>query len=98
MSPWLAFIPLLTFIAISVGLGALIGYMARKKHRGVWLWRIAGALGFPVALVAILLFKDYHSLSGEQQRRSWLKEKIILGVIIALWVGSFLLRLRSDNA
>jgi hypothetical protein len=97
MNPLLAFIPLFTLVVILILLGGVIGSIARKKHRNIWLWRIAGALGFPIALVSILLFKDYHSLSEEQQSRSQLKEKLIFCAVILLWAGSLFMRFRGAN-
>ena len=95
MNPLLAFIPLLTFVMILIVLGSIIGAIAKRKHRSTWLWRVTGALGFPVALVAIIFFKDLNSLSAEAQKRSRLKEKIIFAVVIAIWVVSFLMRFRA---
>ncbi len=97
MNPLLAFIPLLTFILIFIVLGAIIGAIARRKHRSTWLWRVTGALGFPIELVAILFFKDFHSLSEEQQKRSRLKEKCILCAIILLWAASTFMRFQAAN-
>ena len=94
MNPLLSFIPLLTILVILIVFGSIIGAIAKRKHRNIWLWRITGALGFPVGLVAILLFKDLNSLSEEDQKRSRLKEKIILAAVIAIWAVNFLLRLR----
>jgi len=97
MNPLMALIPLLTFVVILIVLGSVIGSIARKKHRNIWLWRVTGALGFPIALVTILLFKDYHSLSEEQQKRSQLKEKLIFCAVILLWAGSLLMRFQTAN-
>lgn len=97
MSPLLAFIPLMTFVVILIILGHVIGSIARKKHRNIWLWRVTGALGFPIALVAILFFKDFHSLSENQQKQSKLKAKIIFCAVIFLWVGSLIMRIQTAN-
>jgi len=66
--------------------GSIIGAIAKRKHRNVWLWKAAGAFGFLAALVAILCFKDLNSLSAEDQKRSRLKEKIILVVVLVMFV------------
>ncbi len=95
MNPLLSFIPLLTLVVILIILGSIIGAIAKRKHRNIWLWRVTGALGFPIALVAILFFKDLNSLSVEDQKRSRLKEKIIFAAVIAIWAVSFLLRFRA---
>ena len=95
MNPLFSFIPLLFLLAIFVVLGSIIGAIAKRKHRNAWLWRITGALGFPIALVAILFFKDLNSLSTEDQRRSQLKENIILAVVLAIWGVNLLMRFRA---
>ena len=95
MSPLLSFIPLLTFVVILIVLGSIIGTIAKRKHRNPWLWRVTEALGFPVALIAVLFFKDLNSLSAEDQERSRLREKIICGAVIAIWVVSLLMRFRA---
>jgi Na+-driven multidrug efflux pump len=66
--------------------GSIIGAIAKRKHRNVWLWKAAGAFGFLIALVAILWFKDLNSLSAEDQKRSRLKEKILLVAVIVMFV------------
>ena len=91
MDPLLSFIPFLTFVVILIVLGSIIGAIAKRKHRNIWLWKAAGAFGFLVALVAILGFKDLNSLSAEDQKRSRLKEKIIFVVVIVMWAASLLM-------
>jgi hypothetical protein len=91
MDPLLSFIPFLTFVVIVIVCGSIIGAIAKRKHRNTWLWKAAGAFGFLVALVAILGFKDFNSLSAEDQKRSRLKEKIIFVVVIAMWAASLLM-------
>jgi asparagine N-glycosylation enzyme membrane subunit Stt3 len=83
----LMFVPLLMFILISIGLGAIPGVLAKRKHRSRALWWVAGAFGFPIALVSILFFRDLELIRDEQKARSRLKEKIILVVILILWAG-----------
>jgi ABC-type transporter Mla maintaining outer membrane lipid asymmetry permease subunit MlaE len=82
----LMFVPLLTFIAIAVGLGAITGSLAKRKHRSRGLWWVAGMLGFPVALVAILCLRDLEQIPDDQKVGSRSKEKIVLAVILILWV------------
>ena len=96
MNPLLSFIPLLTFAVILIVLGSIIGAIAKRKHRTVWLWRVTGALGFPVALVAILCFKDFNSLSAEDQKRSRLKEKIIFVVVCVMFVAGLSMYLQME--
>ncbi len=91
MDPLLSFIPLLTLVVVVVASGSIIGAIAKRKHRNVWLWKATGAFGFLVALIAILCFKDLNSLSTEDQKQSRLKEKIIFVVIITMWVVSSLM-------
>ncbi len=88
MEPLLSFVPLLTFVAMVVFWGSLIGAIARRKHRNVWLWKATGAFGFLIALIAILCFKDLNSLSPEDQKRSRLREKIVFVAIVVMWVVS----------
>jgi len=91
----LIFVPLLTFIFLSVGLGAIIGALAQRKHRSRPLWWIAGALGFPIALVSILCFRDLEQIPNERKSASTKKEYIVFIVIILLWTAMFFGRIRS---
>ncbi len=90
MDPLLKFVPFLTFVGTVIVCGSIVGAIAKRKHRNVWLWKAAGAFGFLVALVAILGFKDLNSLSAEDQKRSRMKENILLVVVIGMWVTSLL--------
>jgi hypothetical protein len=91
MDPLLSFIPFLTFVVMVIVSGSIIGAIAKRKHRNIWLWKAAGAFGFLVALIAILGFKDLNSLSEEDQKRSRLKEKIIFVAVIVMWAASLLM-------
>jgi hypothetical protein len=90
----LMFIPLLIFILICVGLGAIPGALAKQKHRSRALWWVAGALGFPIALISILFFKDLENIPDDQKASSKLKEKIILIVILVLWIAMIVIRIQ----
>ncbi len=74
------------FSLIVICYGTIIGAIAKRKHRNIWLWKAAGAFGFLVALIAILCFKDLNSLSPEAQRRSLLKEKIVFATVIVMFI------------
>jgi len=89
------FVPLLIFILIMVGLGAIPGALAKRKHRSRVLWWIAGAFGFPIALISILLFKDFELIPDDQKASSKLKEKIILFVILVLWIAMVFYRMQG---
>jgi len=89
------FVPLLTFILIAVGLGAIPGVLAKRKHRSRALWWVAGAFGFPIALVSILCFKDLEQIPDDQKASSKLKEKIILLVILILWGVMVITRIQA---
>lgn len=80
----LMFVPLLTFILISIGLGAITGVMGKRKHRSRALWWVAGAFGFPIALVGILCFRDLGQIPEAQKATSKLKEKILLVIILVI--------------
>jgi hypothetical protein len=90
----LMFIPLLTFILISIGLGAIPGLLAKRKHRSRALWWVSGALGFPIALISILCFRDLDQIPDGQKATSKLKEKIIFVVILILWAGMIVSRVQ----
>jgi hypothetical protein len=92
----LMFVPLVTFILISIGLGAITGLIAKKKHRSRALWWVAGSFGFPVAIVSILCFKDIELIPDEKKATSKLKERLILVVILVLWVGMTVARVRAS--
>ncbi|OQX00036.1 MAG: hypothetical protein BWK74_00665 [Desulfobacteraceae bacterium A6] len=90
----LAFVPLLSFILISIGLGAIPGAIAKRKHRSRALWWVAGAFGFPIAFVGILCFRDIEQIPDKQKESSKMKEKIILIVILVLWVAMVVNRIQ----
>jgi hypothetical protein len=91
---FLMFVPLLTLMLIAVGLGAIPGVLAKRKHRSRALWWVAGAFGFPIALVSILCFRDVHQISDGQEAASKLKEKIVLVVILVLWTAVVVARVQ----
>jgi len=90
----LTFVPLLMFILISIGLGAIPGVLAKRKHRSRALWWVAGAFGFPIALASILCFRDLEQISDGQKAASKLKEKIVLVVILVLWAAMIVSRVQ----
>jgi hypothetical protein len=90
----LMFVPLLTFILISIGLGAILGVLAKRKHRSRALWWVAGAFGFPIALVSILCFNDLGKIPDAQKAASKLKERIVLVVILVLWTAVVISRVQ----
>ena len=90
----LTFVPLLIFILIAIGLGAIPGVLAKRKHRSRALWWVAGAFGFPIALVSILCFRDLEQIPDGQKAASKLKEKIILVVILLLWTAMIVSRVQ----
>jgi hypothetical protein len=92
---FLMFVPLLMFILISVGLGAIPGALAKRKHRSRALWWVAGAFGFPIALVSILIFRDLELISDEQKAASRLKEKLILVIVLVLWTAMMVSRIQK---
>ena len=57
----------MTFALMVVTSGSIIGAIAKRKHRNIWLWKATGAFGFLVALISILCFRDLNSLSAEDQ-------------------------------
>jgi hypothetical protein len=91
----LMFVPLLLFILIAIGMGAIPGILAKRKHRSRGLWWIAGTFGFPIALVSILCFRDLDQIPAEQKDASKLKEKIVLVIILILWVAIVISRVRT---
>jgi hypothetical protein len=91
----LMFVPLLLLILIAIGMGAIPGFLAKRKHRSRGLWWIAGALGFPIAFVSILCFRDLDQIPAEQKGASKLKEKIVLVVILILWIAIAVFRVRT---
>lgn len=90
----LMFVPLLVFILISVGLGAITGFLAKRKNRSRALWWVAGAFGFPIALVSILCFRDIEQIPDRQRPASKLKEKIVLILILVLWLTMIVSRIQ----
>jgi len=90
----LMFVPLLIFILISIGLGAIPGAVAKRKHRSRALWWVAGAFGFPIAVISILCFRDLEQISDGQKAASKLKEKIVLVVILVLWAAMIVSRVQ----
>ena len=93
----LVFVPLLTYILISIGLGAIPGTLAKRKNRSRSSWWVAGALVFPVALVSILCFRDLDKISDDKKAVSKLKEKIIFAVILVLWVAIILSKIVASS-
>jgi hypothetical protein len=91
---FLMFVPLLTLILIAVGLGAIPGALAKRKHRSRALWWVAGAFGFPIALVSILCFRDLEQIPNGQKAASKLKEKIVLVVILIVWAAMVVARVQ----
>ena len=91
----LTFVPILTLILIAVGLGAILGALAKRKHRSRALWWVAGAFGFPIALVSILCFRDLEHIPTGQKAASKLKEKIVLVVILVLWAAMVVARVQT---
>ena len=89
----LVFVPLLSFILVAVALGAIPGVLASRKHRSCGLWWVAGAFGFPIALVSILCLGDFERIPAEQRGTSKLKEKIVLVVILVLWAAMIVTRI-----
>jgi len=59
------------------------------------LWWIAGAFGFPIALVSILCFRDLEQIPDDQKAASKLKEKIVLVVIFILWAAMVISRVQK---
>jgi hypothetical protein len=82
------------FILISIGLGAIPGVLAKRRHRSRALWWVAGAFGFPIALVSILCFRDLEQIPDDQKPASKLKEKIVLVVILVLWAAMVVSRVQ----
>jgi len=93
----LSFFPLLIFVVMVISYGSIIGAIARRKHRNIWLWKATGAFNFLVALIAILCFKDLTSLSPEDQKRSRLRETIVLVMVIVMFVTGLSLISRYSN-
>jgi hypothetical protein len=91
----LMFVPLLTLILIMVGLGIIPGALAKRKHRSRALWWVAGAFGFPIALVSILFFNDFELIPDNKKASSKLKEKTIIIVIIVLWTAMVFTRIQG---
>ena len=85
------------FILISIGLGAIPGILATRKHRSRALWWVAGAFGFPVALVSILCFRDLEQIPDGRKAASKLKEKIILVVVLVLWAAMVVSRVQMAS-
>ena len=92
---FLMFVPLLMFILTSIGLGAIPGALAKRKHRSRALWWVAEAFGFPIALVSILCFRDLELIRDEQKAASRVKEKIMLVVILVLWTVMMVSRIKK---
>lgn len=82
-------VPILCGIGIKIGLGAIPGVLAKRKHRSRALWWVAGTFGFLIALVSILRFRDLEEIPDGQKAASKLKEKIVLVVIVVLWAAMF---------
>ncbi len=73
MDSSMSFVSLLIFSLMVISYGGIIGAIAKRKHRDVWLWKATGPFSFLVALVTVLCFKDLNSLSAEDQERSRLQ-------------------------
>jgi len=91
----LMFVPLITYIVIAVGLGAIPGILAKRKNRSRALWWVAGSFGFPIAVVSILCFQDFNQIPDEQKATSKRKEKIVLVVILLLWAAMIAARIQK---
>jgi hypothetical protein len=89
------FVPLILFVLISVGLGAITGAIGKRKNRSRALWWVAGAFGFPIALVSILFFKNLEQIPDEKKPSSKLKEKIVLIIILVLWLVIMIRRIQA---
>jgi hypothetical protein len=96
MDSSMSFFQLLIFVWIVILYGSIIGAIAKRKHRNIWLWKATGAFGFLVALVAILCFKDLNSLSAEVQKRSRLKEKIIFTAVVIMFVAGLSMYVQAE--
>ena len=92
-----AFLPFLIFALVVISCGSVVGTIAGRKHRNIWLWKATGAFNFLVALIAILCFKDLTSLSPEDQKRSRLRETIVLVMVIVMFVTGLSLISRYSN-
>jgi len=90
----LMFVPLLVFILITIGLGAITGVIAKQKNRSRALWWVAGAFVFPIALISIFCFCDIEQIPDGQKPASKLKEKIVLVLILVLWVTIIISRVQ----
>jgi hypothetical protein len=91
----LMFVPLILFILISIGLGAITGAIGKRKNRSRALWWVAGAFGFPIALVSVLFFKNLEQIPDEKKPSSKLKEKIVLTIILVLWLAMMIRRIQA---
>ncbi len=84
------------FSGMVISYGSIIGAIAKRKHRNVWLWKATGAFGFLVALVAILCLKDLNSLPAEDRLRSMFKERIIFLMVVTMFVMSLSIYLHAE--
>ena len=91
----LMFVPLLVLIVIATALGAIPAAIAKRKHRSRVMWWVAGAFGFSIALVSILLFRDLDQIPEEQRAGSRRKEKIVVLVVFVVWATMVATRLRQ---
>ena len=96
MDSSMSFFQLLLLVWIVILYGSIIGAIAKRKHRNIWLWKATGAFGFLVALVAILCFKDLNSLSAEVQKRSRLKEKILFTAVVIMSVAGLSMYVQAE--
>ncbi len=96
MDSMLSFLPFLIFILTVISYGSIIGAIAKRKHRNIWLWKATGAFGFLVALIAILCFRDLNALSVEDRKRSLIKEKVIFATVMAMFVTGLSVYLQAE--
>ena len=90
---FLMFVPLFMLLFITIGLGAITATIAKRKHRSRALWWVAGSLGFPIALIAILCFQDFDNIPENQKSTSVLKERIVLAFVVMLWLSLIAMRI-----
>lgn len=96
MDSSLSFLPFLMFVLMVISYGSIIGAIAKRKHRNIWLWKATGAFGFLVALIAIICFKDLNSLPAEDQKQSILKERIIFVAVFVMFVTGLSMFLQTE--
>ncbi len=92
----MSLLPFFIFSLLVITSGTIVGAMAKRKHRNVWLWKAAGAFSFLVALLAIVCFKDLNSLTPEERKRSILREKIVFIMIVAMVVSALAVYFQAE--